>query len=212
MHTLTKQGTPYVLGIGGGLKPGSSTEQALQLALDGAKAMGARVELFGAEDIMRLPLYLAEGWKASPAANRLIEAVRAADGLILASPAYHGSISGAVKNAIDYIEETSRDARPYLTGVPVGVIGIAAGHQAAMGTLITLRSIVHSLRGWPTPLGVAFNSRATPMVDGSCQDAAVLEQLALVGRQVADFCIGTTTSKQTGAEKMREKMCEKMHA
>jgi FMN reductase len=194
MHAMAKW-APCVLGIGGGTKPGSSTEQALQLALDGAKAMGARVELFGAEDIMRLPLYLAEGWKVAPAAVRLVEAVRAADGLILASPAYHGSISGAVKNAIDYIEETSRDARPYLTGIPVGVIGIAAGHQAAMGTLVTLRSIVHSLRGWPTPLGVALNSRATPLVDGSCKDAEVLKQLTLVGRHVAEFCFGGTTNE-----------------
>ena len=176
---------PFVVGLGGGLKSGSATEQALEVALGGAQKMGARVELFGADDIMSLPLYLAEGWQKSPAAIRLIDLIRSADGLILASPGYHGSISGAVKNAIDYIEETARDARPYLSNIPVGLIGVAAGYQAAMGTLMTLRQIVHALRGWPTPLGVAINTRVTPLIDGSCDDSLIQQQLFTVGTQVA---------------------------
>ena len=176
-----------MLGIGGGVRAGSSTEQALAVALAGAETAGARVALFGAEEIMRLPLYLAEGSREAPGALKLMEAVRAAHGLIVASPGYHGSISGAVKNAIDHIEETSRDPRPYLTDMPVGVIGVASGHQAAMSTLGMLRTIVHALRGWPTPLGVALNSRSTPIVDGTCSDVTVHEQLSTIGRQVAGF-------------------------
>lgn len=187
MNETDRVKSPFVVGVSGGVKAGSSTEQALEIALGGAQKMGARVELFGAEDIMRLPLYLAEGWRKSPVAARLVDLVQAADGLIIASPGYHGSISGAVKNAIDYIEETARDVRPYLTDVPVGLIGTAGGHQAAMGTLLTLRQIVHALRGWPTPLGVAINTRSTPFVDGSCDDGAIQKQLFTIGTQVAYF-------------------------
>ena len=56
-----------------------------------------------------------------------IEAIRSADGVIIASPGYHGSVSGLVKNAIDYIEETARDERVYLDGLPVGLIVTAYG-------------------------------------------------------------------------------------
>ncbi len=107
--------------------------------------------------------------------------------MIVASPGYHGSISGLVKNAIDYLEETARDARPYLDGVPVGLIVTAYGWQATGSTLAALRSIVHALRGWPTPLGVTVNTSATPIRDGSCTDAGIAGQLALVGQQVTHF-------------------------
>lgn len=176
---------PFIVGIGGTPKARSSTEQALDAALASAAGHGARTRMFGGGYLAALPLYLSPG---SPDAGReLLESVRAADGLILASPGYHGSISGTVKNAIDYLEELAGDERAYLDGLPVGVIVTAAGWQATGGTLATLRSIVHALRGWPTPLGVAINSSATRFVDGRCEDPAAGAQLALVGRQVVEF-------------------------
>ena len=51
-----------------------------------------------------------------------------------------------------------------------------------------LRSIVHALRGWPTPFAAAVNSAQTKFdADGGASDPAVVEQLRLVGRQVARF-------------------------
>ena len=122
-----------------------------------ASEAGARVRRFGGDVLVGLPHYLTPGSATSADAAEMIAAIRAADGLILASPGYHGSISGIVKNAIDYLEETARDARPYLDGLPVGLIVTAAGWQATGSTLATMRSIVHALRGWPTPLGAAIN-------------------------------------------------------
>jgi len=118
-----------------------------------------------------------------------VASIRQAKGIIIASPGYHGSVSGLVKNAIDYIEETSRDDRVYLDGVPVGLISTAYGWQATGSTLAALRSIVHALRGWPTPLGVGINSSTGVFKDGACQDDAVSNQLAMVGRQVAEFIL-----------------------
>jgi FMN reductase len=176
---------PLIVGIGGTPNPNSSTEQALELALRAAAQANARTRLIDGRYLMKLPLYLAEG---SPSAGReLIEAVRAADGLIIASPGYHGSISGAVKNAIDYLEETAKDARPYIDGLPVGLIVTAFGWQATGSTLATMRSIVHALRGWPTPLGAAINTSRSFFCEGVCSDATAAKQLALVGQQVAGF-------------------------
>jgi FMN reductase len=174
---------PLIVGIGGTHNPNSSTEQALEIALRAAEQANARIRLISGRYLMKLPLYFAEG----SAGQDLIEAVRAADGLIIASPGYHGSISGAVKNAIDYLEETAKDARPYVEGLPVGLIVTAFGWQATGSTLATMRSIVHALRGWPTPLGATINTSRSIFCEGVCSDANAAKQLTLVGRQVAEF-------------------------
>ncbi|MAM11720.1 MAG: FMN reductase [Rhizobiaceae bacterium] len=186
--------SPFILGIGGTVSPGGSTEQALAMALATAEQLGARTLLFGGADLGRLPHYLSPGAMDVPEARTLVDAVRRADGVIIASPGYHGSISGLVKNAIDYVEETAKDPRAYLDGVPVGLIATAYGWQATGSTLAALRSITHALRGWPTPLGAAVNSSGGLFRDGRCTDAAVCDQLALVGRQVYDFARLRTAS------------------
>ena len=108
--------------------------------------------------------------------------------LVIASPGYHGGISGLVKNALDYLEELREDPRPYLDGRPVGLITTGAGWQATMTTMQSLRSVVHALRGWPTPLGVAVNStEATFAPGGPCSVPAVHAQLRAVGEQVMQW-------------------------
>ena len=179
--------SPLIVGIGGTALPRSSTEQALALALASSERSGATVRMFDGAALARLPHYLTPGAAGSPDGMDLVEAVRAADGVIIASPGYHGSISGLVKNAIDYVEETAKDARVYLDGVPVGLIATAYGWQATGSTLATMRSIVHALRGWPTPLGVAINTSGGVFKDGRCTDTAASNQLDLVGRQVFEF-------------------------
>ncbi|AGH51201.1 MULTISPECIES: NADPH-dependent FMN reductase [Sphingomonas] len=182
--TATK---PFIVGIGGTASANSSTEQALAIALASAERAGAEVKLFGAATLAALPHYMTEASPASSEGRELVEAVRRADGVIIASPGYHGSISGLVKNAIDYLEETAKDARVYLDGVPVGLIATAYGWQATGSTLATLRSIVHALRGWPTPLGAAINSSGGIFKAGVCSDAGANNQLELVGKQVFEF-------------------------
>ncbi|MGE0773792.1 MAG: NADPH-dependent FMN reductase [Sphingomonadaceae bacterium] len=179
--------TPFIVGIGGAHNVGSSTEQALIVALKSAESAGARTQLFGGDVLQRLPHYLSPGTAEAKEGQELVAAIRAADGVIIASPGYHGSISGLVKNAIDYLEETSKDARVYLDGVPVGLIATAYGWQATGTTLATLRSIVHALRGWPTPLGAAINSSGGIFKDGVCTDEGACRQLELVGKQVYEF-------------------------
>ncbi len=176
---------PLIVGIGGTAVPDSSTERALAVAIAAAERAGARVRLFGAATLAGLPLYLTAPCR-EPAAE-LIESVRQADGLIIASPGYHGSVSGLVKNALDHLEALSGDERAYLDGVPVGLIATAYGWQATGSTLATLRAIVHALRGWPTPLGAAVNCFGKIFEGGRCVDAVAAANLELVGRQVFDF-------------------------
>ena len=114
--------------------------------------------------------------------------MRRADGFVIASPSYHGSISGLVKNALDYTELMREDARPYFDGRAVGSIVCAYGWQAVGTSLVTLRSIVHALRGWPTPLGVGINSAdAVFGADGEILAPAIASSLSLMAEQVVGF-------------------------
>lgn len=174
---------PYIVGLGGTVQARSSTETALQIALAAAADAGARTEVFGNGVLTRLPMY-DPGRSRSAESDRLVEALRVADGVIIASPGYHGSVSGLVKNALDYVEELREDERPYLSGRAVGCITTAYGWQAAVTTLQTLRSIVHALRGWPTPLGAAINSSVTRLGSDGSSDARVDSQLRTVGSEV----------------------------
>jgi FMN reductase len=177
---------PFVVGIGGTTKPGSSTEQALSLAVAAAARGGARTRVFDGVTLARLPHYDASAASGAEA-QEFVDAIREADGLILASPGYHGSVSGLVKNALDYIEGTAKDERVYLDGVPVGLIVTAYGWQTTGSALSTLRSIVHALRGWPTPLGAGINTSGGVFNAGRCNDGCVALQLETVGNQVVEF-------------------------
>ncbi len=183
---MAEEKKPLVVGIGGTTVAGSSTERALAIALEGAAAAGMRTRLFGGEVLVRLPHYTPKLQQRSTDEEDFVAAVREASGVILASPGYHGSVSGLVKNAIDWIEETAKDARVYLDDMPVGLIATAYGWQATASTVAALRSIVHSLRGWPTPYAAAVNSAVCKFDEaGGCTDPLVNEQLVRVGQQVA---------------------------
>ncbi|KAK43056.1 FMN reductase [Caballeronia jiangsuensis] len=181
---------PRVVGIGGTTRPQSSTERALAFALRGAQESGASVQLFGGAFLHSLPHYAPESRELTDEQHELIEAVRAADALIIATPGYHGGISGLVKTALDTLEELRLDERPYLDGRAVGSIVTAYGWQAAGTVLTSLRSIVHALRGWPTPFGATINTLETRFESAdTCSDPKVVEQLRTVGKQASSFAL-----------------------
>lgn len=176
---------PFVVALGGTLKPDSSTEKALALALKGAEAAGAEVELIAGAQL-DMPLFNPSTPDRSDTARAMVETLRRADGVIIGSPGYHGSISGLVKNALDYTEDMRGDPMPYFHGRPVGSIATGAGWQGAVNTLTALRNIVHALRGWNTPMGVAINT-AEPVFgpDGACLDEKIATMLEQMGREIA---------------------------
>lgn len=177
----------HIVAIGGSTRSQSSTELALRMAGRAAEKAGAKVTYVTGSDLI-LPMYDLKETDRHPVAAHLVESVRKADGLILASPGYHGGMSGLFKNAMDYLEDLRDDTRPYLDGRGVGCISTAFGWQAAVATLHQLRQITHALRGWPTPMGATINSRfATFDTDGSCSDESATEALHIIGSQVVQF-------------------------
>lgn len=179
---------PLVLGLGGTTRPGSTTERALQCALRAVEAKGGRTRLLGGEFLARLPIYNPATGETTPEQAELADAVRTADGVIVATPGYHGSLSGVIKNALDTLELLRGDERPYFAERAVGAIVTADGWQAAGTTLMALRSIIHAMRGWPTPFGAALNATTNLFdAEGACVEAKDAWQLATVGEQVLEF-------------------------
>jgi FMN reductase len=178
---------PFIVGIGGTMRIGSSSEKALLLSLRAAEADGARVEMISGT-ALELPMYAPELKQRCAKAQKLVELFRACDGVIISSPAYHGSISGLLKNALDYTEDLSADPRAYFDGCAAGLISCGAGWQGSGQTLTALRAIAHSLRAWPTPMGAMLNT-ATRIFDesGTCVDRSAKFQLETVGVQVVQF-------------------------
>lgn len=178
-----------VVGIGGSMRPDSQSERALSLVLHSARLAGAETIAITGPDLV-LPFYDPAVLDRSMPALRLVDALREADGVVLVSPGYHGTVSGLVKNALDYVEDLRADTRPYLDGRAIGCVAMALGWQAAVTTLTALRSIVHALRGWPTPLGAALNSaQVTFDAHGAASDLAVERNLRTIGEQVVQFAL-----------------------
>ena len=185
-----------IVAIGGSTRPGSSSEMAVRLAGRSAEKAGARVIYITGRDLI-LPIYDTETKERTDQASTLVEAIRGANGLLVASPGYHGGISGMIKNALDYIEDLREDERPYLHNRAVGCIAVAYGWQATVSTLQQIRQVTHALRGWPTPLGAAVNALTTKFAaDGSTEDEAAASQLASIGEQVVEFARMRASSAQ----------------
>jgi chromate reductase len=112
----------HVLAICGSLRTGSYNRAALRTAIE-LKPPGMAIET---ADIGSLPLYnedvRAQGFP--PSVETLRRQIAAADALLFVTPEYNYSISGVLKNAIDW---ASRPPDQPFAGKPVAIMGAGAG-------------------------------------------------------------------------------------
>jgi FMN reductase len=138
-----------VVAIAGSLRPDSYSQQALEIAAQRVRALGAEVEII---DLRSLNLPFCDGgddYPDYPDVARLSQAVKEADAVILATPEYHGSVSGVLKNALDLMgfEE--------FTGKVAGLISVLGG-QSNSNALNDLRIILRWIHAWVIPEQVAI--------------------------------------------------------
>lgn len=171
------------MGLGGSLDGTSNSMVALEIAMAAARCAGADTQTLDLHD-MRLPFYEPRAAE-TPCVRDFVETMYAADGLIWSSPLYHGSFSGAFKNALDWLELLKRRQPAYLTDKVVGLICTAGGAQG-LQAVNTMEFVVRALRGWTVPL-VAPISHAWHAFDddGHALDPAVHDRLAALGHEVA---------------------------
>lgn len=147
-----------LVALGGSLRERSLTAAALRAAVDIAASRGASTQLLDLR-LLRLPMFIPdlpiEGYPpdCQSALRQFVQAVRGADVMLWATPTYHGSVSGAFKNAIDHIQMLAHDPEPYLQNKAVGLIAVS---DAA--PLASMAACVHELRAWLAPTRVTLMS------------------------------------------------------
>lgn len=170
-------------GLGGSLRPNSVSARALQVALGILRERGhATSELLLSD--LRLPGYgTATSLEDYPeGVRRLLREVRDAHGLIFSTPVYHGTVSGEVKNALDYLEFLAGGPSPYLTGKIVGLISTSGG-TPGINAINTLDYVSRALHAWVCPTTVAIaDSYQQFQPDGTLKNPAILSRL----RRLAD--------------------------
>jgi FMN reductase len=171
-----------IVGLGGSLRAESTSRAALEATLAGAAASGADTELIWVRDL-GLPLYTAE--HAPPAAaEQFAETVYGCDAMIWSSPTYHGSVSGAFKNALDWLILLAERTPPYLSNKPIGLVTTAGGVQG-LQAVNTMDFIARSLRGWSVPLVIPVpQSWRTFDPEGRLVDESIADQLRALGAEV----------------------------
>lgn len=185
-----------IVGLGGGMRPTSRSLAALKEALALTAALGAETRLLSVYEL-QLPMYRPDfdspemyGPEHAPAIERLIESARWADGMIWASPGYHGSISGAVKNALDYIQFLSGDTPSFLYGKTVAIVTTGAGAIAAVNAITHLNQIAHALRAQLVPLAVPITSVGRAIEDGAVVDPQFRQRLEMLAKELVQLAGG----------------------
>jgi FMN reductase len=172
-----------VVGLGGSLAKISRSRAALQVALEGAATAGAQTTLLDLREL-DLPLYNPDDDQPTAAAGRLIETCYGADGMLWSSPMYQGTISGAFKNALDWLHVLGTREPPFLHDTVIGLISAAGGTQG-LQAINTMEFAIRALRAWAVPYVVPVAAAARVFdPDGRVQDAAVELQLKTLGGEV----------------------------
>jgi FMN reductase len=173
-----------ILALGGTLRPNSRSYIALQIAAQAASQAGAEVEILSLYEL-DLPMYKPDTALSDYGDNvqQLIEAIRHADGLLISTGAYHGTLAGATKNALDFVEFASGDERPYFHNRAVGLITVAGGEMAAAHTLTTLIHTVHALRGMVVPMTIPIMQGGKKISDGKLKDSQTQARLEKLGQE-----------------------------
>ena len=136
-----------VLGVSSSMRDASYSTHTLKLVLEKVQDKGAKTRLLNLQEI-RLPMYSPEQ-NDSPVIDTVTENVNWADALILASPDYHGSMSGVMKNFLDFFWSE-------FAGKTFGYI--CASHEKGLTVMDQMRTAIRQCYGWSMPYGLSVNS------------------------------------------------------
>lgn len=186
-----------ILGIGGSTRRSSMSLLALNVALRVAEEEGAHTSLAAVRDL-DLPMYNGERHLNDypPTLPWLLNEARAADGFVICSPTYHGTISGAVKNVLDSLEFLASDQPRYLGGKPVALLGY--GGASAMNVINSLYHTVRTLNALVVPTVVILSREQLDSDNVDLKDPGTRLRLATMMREVIDLS-GLIRDRKRGA-------------
>jgi len=170
--------------------------------MDIARIKGADVEEFNLK-VLNLPIYDEdienEGFPEN--VERIRSAVRNADLLLLATPEYNHSVSGAIKNAIDWLSTGDDNV---LDGKVAAIFGASTGLHGTLRAQLHLRQILAALNVILLPQPQVFIRSAREAFDekGFLKDQKILGRLTSLIHQTMDFAVKNKNEKNNNKEKI----------
>lgn len=166
-----------VLGINGSLHEGSNSRKVLDLVLEGVAAHGGQTRLIDLRQTT-LPLFVPESRDFGPVYRQLRESVLWADAYVLSTPDYHGSMSGAMKNFLDYFWHE-------FMGKLFGCI--VASHEKGLTVQDQLRTIIRQCYGWSLPYGIDVHTKRDFDPDGSLASERLRHRIDMFARDMTVY-------------------------
>lgn len=174
-----------ILGVCGSLNPASQTRHALGPATQAAEKVGAQVNIVDLRDYSLPVLYSsAQSTNGGTDIEKMKRAYQQADGLIIATPEYHGSFSGALKNSFDLMGFDEFE------GKIVGLIGVGGGAFGGINPIGHLRDVLRALHAWVLPDQVAIsNSYEAFDEQGQLRDQKMQSRIRNLGETVVKYAL-----------------------
>ncbi|MGE0711705.1 MAG: NADPH-dependent FMN reductase [Planctomycetota bacterium] len=179
-----------LLCFAGSLRRASLNKQLAALAAERARALGAEVTLVDLKDFP-LPVYdgdLEEESGIPEHGVRLKELFVAHDGLLLSCPEYNSSITGALKNAIDWVSRPASNEPPLVAfrGKTAALLAASPGALGGLRGLVTVRSILGNLGVIVVPSQLAVPRAHEVLKDGALTDPGQDKSLARVVQELVE--------------------------
>ena len=172
-----------ILALGGSLRAASLNRallrEAAALAPAGTELDLGRLALVGALPLFDQDIVDRDG--PPPGVAQLKDALRAADGLLIATPEYNWGIPGFLKNAIDWASRPTSDISEVFGDLPVALIGAGGGGGTRLAQSAWM-PVFRYLRMRPWSDQTLYLDRAPGRFDGDGRlvDEAAREQLRAV--------------------------------
>ncbi|HEY9300814.1 MAG TPA: NAD(P)H-dependent oxidoreductase [Phormidium sp.] len=183
--------TPKVLAFAGSTRTDSYNKKLVQVAANGARAVGAEVTYIDLRDFP-MPLFDEDLEKAEGTpenARKFKELMIAHDGLLIACPEYNSSITPVLKNAIDWASRFGENEPP-LAAFANKVAAIMSASPGALGGLrglVHVRSILGNIKVIVLPDQIAVPKAYEAFnPDGTLKDSKQQESVEKLGANVAN--------------------------
>ncbi len=184
---------PKILALSGSLRVESFNQKMVKVAAKGAQEAGAEVTVISLRDyplpLMDEDLEAASGLPEN--AKKLKDLFKGHDGVLLASPEYNGSVTAALKNAIDWVSRPLGDSEPLeaFGNKAWCIMSTSPGGLGGIRGLIHLRSLLGGIRVHVIPQQHAMGG-ASNLFDGSGEltDEKQRATVMGLGKALAQTC------------------------
>jgi len=189
---------PKILAFAGSTRIDSFNKKLIKIAAVGAKDVGAEVTLIDLRDFP-LPLYdgdLEHRDGLPPEARKLKGLMLSHQGFLISSPEYNSSISGVLKNTIDWASRQSEGEIPLacFKNKVAGLMSASPGGLGGLRGLVHVRATLENIGVLVIPEQMAVaKAHEVFNTDGTMKNKDQEDQVKKIGANVAKLLIKLTT-------------------